>query len=167
MSYAACNVGPYRVERTTIPEGDRGVDYTLQTMRLLAHQAAPAPELRGAGQLMAADPYAFRAFLAQHFRYEPDPPGVELLRDPVLFARELSACGWARGDCDCVTTYAAAVGLAAGLPTRFVVVAFGPWAFEHVWTEVLFRGIWVEQDVTRAREMPAGSHVVRLATVEV
>lgn len=155
-------------EERQIPPGDPGILETLEVMREFARSASGNPLIRRtAAEVLRRGPLFFRGWLEERFRYVDDPPGVELVRDPVILARAIARCEYAEGDCDDVSTYAAAVGLAAGFRARFVVVAFGPWTFEHVWTEIHDGARWWEMDVTRPREMPVGSAVVREIQLEV
>lgn len=107
-------------------------------------------------------PGAIRQWLGRRFCFIRDPQGVELLKDPGVLLREWEHDGCARGDCDDAAILAAAVALAAGYQVRFQVVGFrtgGP--FGHVYAEAFDGRRWIDFDVTRPAQFPAGLRVRR------
>ena len=108
-----------------------------------------------------------RAFLAAHVRFQLDPLGVELIRTPSYLLRQIEDTGRAEGDCDDVAVLGAALGMAAGIPARYVLVGLTPGdPFEHVYAELLTAWGPVDLDTTRPAQMPPGVEVVRTARRE-
>lgn len=146
----------YLHTRRELPPGDAGVAVTLEEMRRWARE--PDPLLtREAGRILqrtGGDPeataMAVRAFLHAHTRYENDPWGAEVLKSPRAMLRQIHRDGVTAGDCDDMALLAAALGRAAGLPARFVVLGFtrgGP--LEHVLTQLGTPSGWREIDPAR------------------
>lgn len=146
----------YLHTRTTIPPGDAGVAVTLRHMRKWAR--TPDPLLADvAARIMqdtGGDPEALyqavRGYLHAYTRYEDDPWGAEVLKTPRAMLRRIALNGVAFGDCDDMATLAAALGVALGIPARFVVLAFsrgGP--LEHVLTQLRLPSGWREIDPAR------------------
>lgn len=158
-----------------LPDGEEGTVQVLGLMRELARRGATSPLIRrgalhSVGQ-QAGTPQgarAIRVFLERHARFFPDPPGLELVQTPELQMERIRSVGYVCGDCDDIAVLGAALGLAAGFPTRFVVLAFdpsGPW--EHVYTELQVPGGWVELDTSReAQRVPPGFRPDRVATFD-
>jgi hypothetical protein len=103
---------------------------------------------RGRGIIRAGGVRALRGWLATHWRDEPDPWGVELVRSPGVLLGAIGEEGAARGDCDDAAVLGGALAAGAGLPVRLVVAGWGP-AYSHVWAEAWEGGGWAELDVTR------------------
>jgi len=131
-------------------------------MRQLARQGSVDPLVRSAAASIIRtagprDPASqirrVRLFLKERVQYVADPVDVELVNRPRAMLQQVKAKGRAFGDCDDVATLAAALGLAIGLPARFVAVGFdglaGP--FGHVYTELTGPGLkqWMRLDTTR------------------
>lgn len=139
------------------PGGDLGTIRTLGIMKRYARRALPDPLLQGAARRIlggaaapAAMAAAVRSWLARVFQFQPDPPGVELVKTPRRQLLELERTGRVTGDCDDAAVLGAALGRAVGLPARFVAVGFERgMPFRHVWTELETPDGWVELDVTR------------------
>lgn len=95
-------------------------------------------------------PEELSRWLRRHVVQEPDPFQVELLRSPEWSLAIIMERGTVAGDCDDLSTLAAALARAAGLEVRFVVLAWGQ-EFSHVFTEVLAPGakVWYSMDVHR------------------
>lgn len=145
--------------------GDRGTDRTLMEMRGMAQRAEPyIPDA-----LRRFDPWTLREWLAEHMRFEADPPGTELVRHPLLMLDSINRGGYAVGDCDDAATLGATLALASGLLARYRVVGFsrdGP--FAHVWTDAFDprTGLGRDLDIFRPRELPSGLAIYREAVVE-
>lgn len=110
---------------------------------------------------------AIRGWIEAKVRFQPDPYGMELLREVPEMLEDIARWGAAQVDCDDAAILSAALGKAVGLRPRFVVLGFeGPGGpYRHVYTE-LFDGVgWTEIDVTR----PAGGAGVpsRVARMDV
>lgn len=151
---------PPRMETRWIADGDEGAVQTLRLMAKVAREALLDPVVLeraahvvsavagrdGAGQLRA-----IRQFLTYSVKYQLDPDGLELLRTPRYLLDRVAAMGRTEGDCDDIALLGATLGLAVGLPARFVAVGFrgpkGP--FSHVWAELLVDSAWRELDTTR------------------
>lgn len=172
MYAAAPDCPTTQVARYWIPRGWLGIELTVLHMRravrdslrysLLIDTArdivGPAISPKGAG-------LNIRTWLAAHVRFVPDPIGLELIRSPVLLIQTVDCQGYAIGDCDDVAVLGAALGLAVGIPARFVLLAFrDPGLYEHVYTELLTSEGPVELDTTRPAQMPAGLRIARAAT---
>lgn len=151
------------VHRQQIGWGDSGSLATLHKMRSVANDAIQMPIvvetahtiIRGQRardfQNMAL---AVRYFLAQNFRFVPDPIGVELVRTPEYMIRQYHTFGYISGDCDDVAVLGAALGKAVGVPAKFVAIGFRTFgSLVHVFTLLLPSGSpIVSLDVTK----PAG-----------
>lgn len=147
---------------TTLEPGDVGTDGTLQAMRHLARTSVLPSWLS-----VPTTPEHIRDLLDGAVCFVEDPPGVELVRSPALMLHELTRTGCVEGDCDDLAVLAAALGVAAGFPTRFRVVGFtedGPYG--HVWTEIIDprTGYVTDVDLFRPDDPPL---IRREAVVEV
>lgn len=157
-----------------IPRGDLGIMLTVWQMRFLARRGARDPLLgQLAGSIVAGcedtteAAHAIRLFLERVVDFTPDPAGAELLKQPRYAIRELELEDRILGDCDDVAVLGAALGGAVGLPARFVLLAFSHGApYEHVYTELLTDGGWLELDTTKPHQLPSGLTVVREAIRE-
>lgn len=169
MSYLGTGgSGPVTLRR--IPPGDAGVRQTLEHMRRLARRDSRDPSVVDTARTVAGGARGLRgaallrSWLAAHVRYADDPPGVELVQAPRVQLARIRATGRTAGDCDDVAVLAAALGMALGYRARYVVVSFGPWPYEHVWTELRAPGAgWLELDTTRPAGVPAGAWIHRQA----
>lgn len=182
MTYAGtvpvlASSGPPRVRVVTLPEGDPGAVKTMREMGRLARAALLDPVVleTAAGVVRRLDPAspllaqwkAIRAWLAAHWRFLRDPEGVELLRTPRYLVDRILANGTVQGDCDDAATLGAAIGLATGLPARFVAVAFpGKMDLVHVYAELKTSLGWRDLDVTRPAQLVPGLEPTRAVVVE-
>lgn len=161
-----------------LPPGELGTIRTLEVMAQLARDGARDPLLSRAarfivGSTTGSPPRGVRAirdFLGRHVLFTPDPVELELVQAPRLQIENITATGRAFGDCDDIATLGAALGLSAGFPARYVVLAFepsGPW--EHVYTELLASdGTWAELDTSREMQrIPPTFQPARVATFDV
>lgn len=160
-----------KARRVYIPPSDSGVYTTIGELRRLVRAAGPLTRARAASIMAVAggDPVLFvaelRAFLARAVRFTEDPHNVELLRSPDWMLQALQEDGYVDGDCDDVAGLGAALGMAQGLPARFVLLAFPPLGvLSHVYTELYAGGRWRELDTTRPPELP-DPEVLRLIAV--
>lgn len=170
--------GPRPFRLLEIPDGDPGTFATLEVMRgAIAHDLAVARPLiaRAARRIIppGGDPLeaarAIRRYLARSVRFTFDPFDLELVKAPAFQLEEIRTAGHVRGDCDDIATLGAALGIVAGLPARFVVLAFTPSGpFEHVYTELETPGGWVDLDTSRElQRVPPDFQPARRATIEV
>ncbi|KKM01615.1 hypothetical protein LCGC14_1792680 [marine sediment metagenome] len=142
--------------RTWIPASDRGVEITVEVLRRLALAGGPLVELTAEYLQERAQVTGIsfasllRGWLSRYTRHELDPFNVELLREPEYALNVILEDGVLMGDCDDVAVLAAALAHAAGVPSRFVLLAWGgPWS--HILTEVWDAGSgWIDMDVQRA-----------------
>lgn len=164
-----------RTRVVRIPGGDAGIFRTVQYMRELVHGSLTNPLLIEAATLIT-EPYCcasqkaqgIRDFLAEKVRFAPDPLGLELLKTPAYMIQSIEAQGWVAGDCDDVATLGAALGMAIGMPARFVLVGFDPiQTYGHVWTDLLTPDGWAELDTTRGDQDIDGLGIVKAHAVEV
>lgn len=148
-----------------IPGGDLGAMQTLREMRRLVNESLYQPLLINTAHEIVTpcrardtgcQAAAIRAWLAAHFRFVPDPRGVELLRTPAVLLEWIEQQGFVTGDCDDAAVLAAALGKAVGLMASFVVVGFRTTGapFTHVFTLLRTRDGWAEMDVTRPDNEP-------------
>lgn len=160
--------------RSWIPSGHLGIEWTVRRMRRLVNESLGSSLLattarnivsRSRSSTEAAE--RIRGFLEGSVRFAHDPRGVELLKPPDMMLEELEQLGEAVGDCDDVAVLGAALGRAIGLPARFRLLAFTRGApFEHVYTELLTDGGWLDLDTTRPLQLPSGLEIVRTSTRE-
>ncbi len=166
-----CEAPPGRVSRYWIPGGALGIELTVWHMRRVVMAALGAPLLKSTardivhGSTDQADAARWiRAWLDRYTRFTPDPLGVELIRAPALMLRTIECEGVAVGDCDDVAVLGAALGLAADIPARFVLLAFDDFGlYEHVYTELLTPDP-IELDTTRPAQLPPGLRIARRGT---
>lgn len=165
---------PYRKAR--IGTGDRGARQMLELMRAEARRSLTFPIVLETAVSIAPPEApeaekirALRSWLELHFSYAPDPYRAELIRSPSYLLERIREKGEAFGDCDDCATFAAALGMAMGLPARFILYAFGAsLPFSHVFTELFASpGGWLELDITRPSQMPPGVEVTRVEIHEV
>ena len=138
---------------------------TLRKMARLSKTGATHEGIRARARDLRS-PQAIRRWLARRFEFESDPPGLELLKAPDVMLREWEDGGKFTGDCDDAAIMAAAVALAAGFRVRWVVVGFRPGGpFRHVYAEAWDGRRWVDFDVTRPAQFPAGLRIRRRLNV--
>lgn len=144
--------------------GEAGTWATVRVMRELARKSAATPLLiETARAIPAGNPLLLRAWLASHFRFRSDPPDYEAVWTPADQLRQISARGYALGDCDDAAVLGAALALAAGLRVRFILLGFDPLPspLSHIFAEAG----GVDLDVTKPNQRVAP--VTRRAAVEV
>ena len=164
-----------RISHSRIPFGNPGIARTVQAMRGLAHQALEYEVFHQWAGLAAGDsccaPGAIdgiRSFLVGNVVFEPDPEGVELIRDPLYMLGRIESLGIAEGDCDDVATLGAALGLANELPAQFRLLSFAAdGVYSHVFAELWNGEAWQELDTTRPALLPEGLRITAEETVEV
>lgn len=164
------------VREIQLSDGDRGARQMVGIMGQEARAALRNPlTFRAVQSIVPLDladadrAFFIREWLRTRVFFRHDPHGAELLRTPDFLLTEVFRNGSAEGDCDDVATLAAALGLAAGLPARFVLLSFGAsLPFSHVYTELWTncQG-WVEMDTTKPAQMPPDLKVIRSETHEV
>jgi hypothetical protein len=90
-------------------------------------------------------------FLRTHYRYRDERE--EIVRTPEWMLNDLTRLGYIEGDCDDISTLAAASLLAIGWPEiRLVAIIYTPGktVFEHVFVEFMNSGAWEPMDITTA-----------------
>jgi len=103
---------------------------------------------------------AIREFLGEYVSFVPDPVGHELLRSPGYLLERIRDVGYASGDCDDVAILGASLGMAVGLPARFVLLGFArDLPFTHIYTELWTSEGWAELDTTAPDPVPPGVYV--------
>lgn len=135
--------GDVPVSRSVLPEGEAGVDVTVQRMAELAHSqwGSKSPRIRALamniinkarvpqkdyyGEIVAIHNWVKNPVNIRYFR---DPIGQETLADPEQTAFNLKG-----GDCDDKTVLEMALLGAVGIPTYPVVVGTTPGAYSHVY----------------------------------
>lgn len=166
-----------RVERYRIAPGDRGVRQTVKYMRRLVVRSLSEP-LPVETAALIITPYcttcsaevalAIRGFLETYFVFVPDPVGHELLRAPTHLLEQIEKVGHASGDCDDVAILGASLGMAVGLPARFVILGFDPHGpFSHVYTELYTSQGWQEMDTTAPEQFPPDLQVWKEERIDI
>lgn len=148
----------------TIAHGDLGIMQTVGKMREVVHASLTEPlpvttaRAISSGYCCAGErAQAIRDFLKATVNFTPDPVGVEWISTPDQMLREIEARGLVQGDCDDVAVLAASLGMAVGMPARFVLLGFNPHLpFFHVYTELQTSQGWAEMDVTAPAQFPPG-----------
>lgn len=135
-----------------LPEGDAGIRATLAAMIAAADDAAKDERVKHVARLLAAEPASYRGsprfldrvytWLRDFRHYQPDPKGVELIRDPIA-SMEAMQLGKNPGiDCDDLAVLAASIILASGrYEPVYIVVSRTPkeegGRFHHVFYGVM------------------------------
>lgn len=152
----------------TIPHSHAGIEATVRHMRRLGREAAARPDVQAWAHAIVGDATGaqaaarIRSFLEDRVVFHFDPPGVELVRTPSYMLHAIEDDGHVEGDCDDVAVLGAALGMAAGLPARYVLLGLTPGEpFEHVYAELVTTTGPVELDTTRPAQMPPGVQVFR------
>jgi transglutaminase superfamily protein len=150
-------MGLSRVRRMSMPNGDRGTEFTIARIRELIH-AGMTDQLinRQAMAIVHAagvQPFDFvgeiRAifdWVRRNVRFFKDIDGVETLRT----AREVLTIRG--GDCDDITVLLSSLLLTIGHGVRLVTIssdADAPGVFSHIYCEVEIGGQWVPLDAAR------------------
>jgi len=169
MGFAASVASlPEIIEQRQILPGDPGSVQTLGLMRRLSNNAAVHPltiatvkkVVPSDGRNRHAQARAISEWLYRHVLFFRDPAGVEYLYDPVFVLQTVARRGFFQDDCDDYATLAAAMGKAAGMRARFVVMKFfserAPMA--HVYTELQTERGWYPID--RRSSMPFPERLV-------
>lgn len=140
-----------------LPDGLRGVEQTLTTMRHLVDAYKKDLTIRQcATQAVFLTPekddlsevQAIFTLVRDGIRYTKDVNGVETLSTPV------TTLAGRLGDCDDQVVLLASLLESIGYPTRFVVAGYSrPGEFEHVYLQVLLMGQWVDMDPTEPHEL--------------
>jgi transglutaminase-like putative cysteine protease len=90
---------------------------------------------------------ALDRWIRVHFVYRGEIE--EVIRTPEFMLHSMEMSGVFDGDCDDVSTLAASLLKAMGLPARFVAIRFGPSPeFKHVYVETFVDGVPVALDAT-------------------
>lgn len=166
-----------RVERIKLPAGEAGTDKTVSVMaqaamsrfgagsmriRELALQIVNDADIPEKDQL--AEVEAVHVWTQNRLRYVRDPLWYEMVTYPETLAFDV-----ADGDCDDHSVLEAALLGALGIPTRFVVFAFGgsP-TWQHVALQAMIRDkrtkqpVWISLDPI-VKDKPIGFEVKHTA----
>lgn len=112
-------------------------------MRRLARLANPRVEKWAnelAGLVLDCEVYGISAldcidtWLRERFRYRGEIE--EVLRTPDFMLQSLESRGYFDGDCDDISTLAAALLIRLGYPARFVAIRYDGPDFKHVFVQV-------------------------------
>lgn len=136
-----------------LPSGDAGVLETLKEMRSIVRtwrvspivlQKATELTRRCPGKDWRCEAAALHQWVRDAVRYQLDVNGVETIRTPELTMRERA------GDCDDKAVLLASLLEAAGHPTRFIALAFGPSPapYSHVLVETRIADEWIAAETT-------------------
>jgi transglutaminase-like putative cysteine protease len=148
-----------------IAGGDLGALQTISRMRQLVNSSLTDPAvIQTARSVVALCPprdincraQSIREWLSDHFQFENDPRGVELITTPRYLLDRIAARYYAQGDCDDAAILGAALGKAVGLRARFVILGFHRPAapYSHVFTILRGAGVWHSLDVTKPARGP-------------
>ena len=156
-----------------IAGGDLGTLQTLQVMRGAVNRGVRHPlTMRLASLIVSgvlhsrpAQAAAIRGWLDINVAFQPDPYGIEAIREVPEMLDDISALGVAQVDCDDAAILGAALGKAVGLKPRFTVLGFaGRGApFRHVFAELDTGEGWQELDVTRPPSPLPPSRIYHMA----
>jgi hypothetical protein len=159
---------------SALPSGDAGTFATVDAMRTVALENATDPIVRrvairltsgGEARDIPRQIAAIRAFLTRGVNFIDDPITAELVQDPAWLLTDAESNGVTYGDCDDVATLGAALGMAVGIPARFVLVSFAPGEnYGHTWTELYDGAEWQELDTTRPAQ--SGVAIARRADID-
>ncbi len=154
----------------------RGPQTTIDTMRdlCLGARGERSMLVRGAVEYctrgLANKDYlseilAIRNFAAERVRYQNDPLGLELVKDPQRLVEEMARHGIAVGDCDDLGLLLATMARQLGREAQWITVGFGPPnSFSHVFARAKEpkTGRWIVLDpVAGSRE---GAMLARVTT---
>jgi transglutaminase-like putative cysteine protease len=122
-----------------------------------AHRIIGAAPARG----WSAQIDLIRQYLEHSFHFVDNPVGLQAVQPPAELLRSIQVSGSAQGACDDAAMLVALLGMADGLPARFVAYAFcevnassdDPPPFTHVIGELFDGSHWVMLDITRPRDM--------------
>jgi hypothetical protein len=147
----------------------RGPQTTIDTMRqlCLGSRGERSMLVRGAVEYCTrgllnkdylSEVLSIRNFVAERVRYQNDPVGLELVKDPQRLVEEMARYGIAVGDCDDMALLLATMARQLGREAEFITVGFGPPNhFSHVFARVKEpkTGKWIVLDpVAGTRETP-------------
>lgn len=170
MGYLACRTPVperHRDEIYALAPDDAGVYATIDRMRHGANGAqyhtptivlARSIIIPFARRREAAQVDAIYRWLRSRYVFVRDPVGPERVEHPEDMIQEIRYTGVAAGDCDCLSTLVATLGMCVGFPARFVTVGLGRpggrLPFEHVWCELLEEDAqcWTAIDLAAPRE---------------
>lgn len=141
---------PMRAVLGVSPSGTAQVMHTLGLMRasIRASRVNPAV-IQAAVSIIYTTPErdelseitALFEYVRDHIRYVRDVHGVETLTTPEMTLQRRV------GDCDDQTTLLCALCESVGYPTRLIAAGYNdPRAYEHVYCQILARGIWIDAD---------------------
>jgi transglutaminase-like putative cysteine protease len=157
---------------------------TMHYMARLARKAIRDPYVvRRANEMIAAaaprdypaQVAAIRGYLDDVFYFVDNPIGLQRVQPPALMLHDADARGMMQGACDDAATLAATLGMADGIPARFVAYAFGVSTtpaddrtapFTHVITDLYTGTAWDMLDITRPEEVKRLPNVLRSLTLE-
>lgn len=152
--------------RKPYPEGEAGIQMSLEDMCSKIRETAPQPVFRSfAGNILRQAKFprtnkekaiAIFNHMKKTTGYAHDPPGTELIQNPMItLCVEGAPCCIPIEDCDGLGTAGAALCAACGLEVEVVRQFFGSEHQQHVIFEVrLEDGKWFPMDVTTSRFGP-------------
>jgi hypothetical protein len=168
-------LGLYRASQGSVADAPptrfgafRGPQTTIDTMRelCLGSRGERSMLVRGAVEFCTrgllnkdylSEILAIRNFVAERVRYQNDPVGLELVKDPQRLVEEMARYGIAVGDCDDMALLLATMARQLGREAEFITVGFAaPNSFSHVFARVKEpkTGRWIVLDpVAGTREM--------------
>lgn len=160
---------------------------TLETMAAVVHAALFDPYvIDRANRIIARAPARdwsmqidlIRQYLDHSLLFVDNPVGLQRVQPPALLLERMQTAGSAQGACDDAATLVATLGMANGLPARFVAYAFcetrgatppdpSEIPFTHVIGELFDGTHWVMLDITRPKDMFRLPCVARTLALEI
>ncbi len=143
--------------------GETAINRTVKKMVQLAREGGHDPMvILSAQNIVRRFPNrleqarAIYRWVKEHTVYVKDPAGLEMLQTPKFMLIQIAnGNGPAAGDCDCLSTLAAALLVAAGFPVGFRVInrpmdflMGDPYNFAHVYNIVWFGGVPLPFDLS-------------------
>jgi transglutaminase-like putative cysteine protease len=117
-----------------------------------------------------------RLYLETYFYFVDNPIGMQRIQPPAVLLHDIDRRGMTQGACDDAAVLVAALGMANGIPARFIAYAFGvssgnPAAdrqqpYTHVIADLYDGRDWEMLDVTRPEDIARLPHVLRSLTLE-
>jgi hypothetical protein len=158
------SVGGYESIRFFLPDGDPGVEQTIELIRQLVDEGLTDPRVRRVATEIVRNagvaPYSELGEVHAVFEWVRNPRNIRFFKDMV--GKEMLQPAWSvlesgAGDCDCINAIVLPSLLGAiGYATRAVTVAADdsdPGNFSHIYIEALVSesagGYWVPLDVAR------------------
>jgi hypothetical protein len=144
-------------QRITIPDGMRGIESTIVTMRAMVDEFKAHPDMRNTAigiiyntpeKDQQSEAESLFRYVRDCVRYTRDVFGIETLATPDVTLKTRI------GDCDDQVTLLATLLESVGYPSRFVVASYNDdGKAEHVYMQAIINDEWVDMDPTEPQPM--------------